>query len=51
MSSKPHLATTSSIARHRPSFEGALRPYDCLSPVLMDVIATHAAKASGASSS
>jgi S-(hydroxymethyl)glutathione synthase len=25
-----------------------LEPYDCLSPALMDAIATHAAKASGA---
>ena len=25
-----------------------LEPYDCLSPPLMDAIATHAAKASGA---
>lgn len=28
--------------------EKGLEPYDCLSPVLMDVIATHVAKASGA---
>lgn len=28
--------------------ELGLEPYDCLSPVLMDVIATHTAKASGA---
>ena len=28
--------------------ELGLEPYDCLSPALMDVIATHTAKASGA---
>ena len=28
--------------------ELGLEPYDCLSPTLMDVIATHVAKASGA---
>ena len=28
--------------------ELGLQPYDCLSPLLMDVIATHVAKASGA---
>ncbi len=27
--------------------ELGLEPYDCLSPVLMDAIATHVAKASG----
>ncbi len=33
--------------RHRLK-ELALEPYDCLSPPLMDAIATHVAKASGA---
>jgi len=28
--------------------ELGLEPYDCLSPVLMDALATHTAKASGA---